>query len=143
MLHDLRFSVGVIRDIDEIFELGHVDFLVLTGDEHGSHTEQLILAPWHRLCLTVAVNQVDRDVESLGQQLKLKMYLDQPGDENSAHAVRQVRLALARAVSTRGQLQLGRVHVIGAAGGHIRNFLDVVEADKISPGHVGRPAEVI
>ena len=49
-LKDLLLRVRVIRDEHEVFEIGHVDLLVLGRNEEGRHGDQLQPCPLN-LCL--------------------------------------------------------------------------------------------
>ena len=114
----LFFRVGVVRDVDEIVHLWHVDLFILASDEHGADAQQLVLAPRDALLLAISINQVYCDVKRLGLKLILQVHLNEPRHENSPHSIRQIRLVLTSAGRSGLKGGLGAHHVIRAIMSH-------------------------
>eukprot|EP00962_Isochrysis_galbana_P021243 scaffold6279_cov228-Isochrysis_galbana.AAC.9 len=84
-LEDLVARVRVIGDIDEIFDSGRREILVLGCHEHTAHPDQLELAPHDRHVREEAVDVIHA-------QLVLLPHLHEPVDEDAPHAAVDVVL---------------------------------------------------
>mmetsp|Transcript_12893 Transcript_12893/g.33015 ORF Transcript_12893/g.33015 Transcript_12893/m.33015 type:complete len:205 (+) Transcript_12893:448-1062(+) len=91
-LEDLLACVCLVRNVDEVAALGGVDLLILRGDEHGSHSNELQVAALDLLLLQIAVDQVGREVERLRHELEFQVHLDEPVNQYGAHLLVDVVL---------------------------------------------------
>ena len=64
---------------------GGEDLLVLGGDEHGGHADQLELDQRDDPGGQEPVDDVDGDPERLGQHVVSQVYLEQPVDQGRSH----------------------------------------------------------
>jgi hypothetical protein len=87
-------GVGAVANVHQVTELRRVDLLVLGRDQETGNTDQLQLGTRDLLELEVAINEVDRQVQSLRHELELQVDLNQPVDEDRTHTLVDVRLPL-------------------------------------------------
>ena len=71
---------GVTGHVREVAHDRRINFLELGGDEHGSDAQHLELIDPQDLQAEVAVDDVDRDEESFGEQVELHLDDQQPVD---------------------------------------------------------------
>lgn len=94
LLHpqNLFLRVRVVRDVDELAEVGRVNFLVLGRDEHAGRTDQLQLGPLDAHDAEKAIDVVDGQVDGLVLEFVFLADLYEPVDEDGTHCERDVRL---------------------------------------------------
>lgn len=91
---DLIASVGLVRDVHEVTDLGSVNLFILGGNEHRGAAHELELGARDGAALEEAVDDVDGEVQRLGAELKLEVHLDEPVNEDLTHLGVDVRLLL-------------------------------------------------
>jgi hypothetical protein len=103
--------VGTVTDIDKIAQLRRVDLFVLGCDEQAGNPNQLKFRPGDLRTLEVTINEIDRQVERLRDELELQVDFHQPVDQDRTHLLVDVRL---------------RLHVHGSDGRNRFAFAEVV-----------------
>lgn len=91
-LEDLFLRVGVVRNKNEVSELGDVYLLILGCQEQRGHSDKLEPCS-HDLCLfQVAIDYVYGKKQRLWLQLEAQVHLDDPIYENAPHLLIDVDL---------------------------------------------------
>jgi hypothetical protein len=121
LLHvkDLVAGVGTVADVDQIAQFRWVNLLVLGGNEEARDANELQLVTLNLLDRQVTVDEIDREVEGLRNELEFEMDLNQPVNEDGTHALIDVRLIL---------------HVNGAGRGDILLATEVIVLQEESGG---------
>jgi len=128
-----RRRASTVRDnwkrtanVDEVAELRRVDFFVLASNQQRGDSDELEFGAGDDLLFQVAVDEVDGEVEGFRDELELGVDLDQPVDENGAHALVDVGLVVHVDGTDRGGgflVAVVLVHVNDVLGGAERVFL--------------------
>lgn len=93
-LQDFVLGVAVVDHVDDLLDRRAVDLFVFGGKEDGSCTDELKLAEGNNLARQEAINVVDCEEESLGQQSEAVVYLDKPVHEHGTHRPLALRLEI-------------------------------------------------
>lgn len=143
-LEDLLFhfenvllGVSLITDVDEVAEFRRVDLFVLGSNQKTSDTDQLKARTGDLFLLKETVNKVDGQVERFRHELEFQMDLDEPVDQDGAHAFVDVRLVFHVKRADRGEdflLARVNVHIVNIRGGAERvvtvTFVNVVRSTR-------------
>lgn len=86
LLSQLILRVGIISDCDEVLQLGRVDFLVLAGDQHCSHTHELQLAQADIAHHHYAIENIYGDKQRLRLEVERVAHGLEPVNQDSAVA---------------------------------------------------------
>lgn len=105
-LQDLLDSEASIDHVHDLLNRRTVNLLVLGRHENGCGTDELELAKRDNLDRQEAVNAVDSQEESLGQEVEPRVNLDKPVHQDGSHRPHYVRLDV-HVVRVRGQGGLG------------------------------------
>lgn len=113
LLHgqDLRPGVSIVCQVDEVLDCGRVDFFILGRDEKCGHANELDFGLQHVEDGEVAVDEVDCQVKSLGQQLELGMDANDPVHQDGPDVLVDVALVTHVEAIRLGEL-LGQLHVL-------------------------------
>mmetsp|Transcript_10360 Transcript_10360/g.26839 ORF Transcript_10360/g.26839 Transcript_10360/m.26839 type:complete len:281 (-) Transcript_10360:11-853(-) len=85
-LDDIVRGEGVVRDMRELSDLRHIDFLELGCNEHARHTDQLKLLAHDHSAGEVAVGKVLSQEQGLGLELEVaEVHLHKPIQQDPAH----------------------------------------------------------
>jgi len=124
-LQNLSARVGAIGDVHKISNFREVDLLVLGGEEHAGHADELQSLSGDDFALQKSVDEIDRQIQGLGHQLEFEMYLDEPIDEDRSHLGVDVRLfghvAGGRAVESLDAAKVGH-DIVDVLGDGLRIF---------------------
>lgn len=69
---------SILADVDEVFNSGRVNFLILRSDQKSRNAQQLNVLFRQRVDREEAINQIDGDEESFGQQFELHVNVQDP-----------------------------------------------------------------
>merc|ERR1719336_1116170 len=93
-VEDLPLGIRVVSDVRELVRFGWVNLLELGRDVQGDHAQQLELLPRNWLDRQVAVDDVHGEEERFPPQVVLHVHLHQPIDQDGAHLVIDIGLAV-------------------------------------------------
>lgn len=92
--NEILGGIGIVGDLDEVFQLGGVDLFVLAGNEKGSDSDQLELGAVYGGFGEVSVGQVLTQVEGFFSKLEFGVDVDEPVEEDCSKSFADVRLVL-------------------------------------------------
>lgn len=101
LVKNLLFAVSVVRDVNEVFHNGSVDFFVFASYQHRCHSDQLQVLSGDFFFFEISVDQVDGQVQCLRDQLELVVHVHQPVHQDRAHFLVDVLLGLGHVVTSR------------------------------------------
>ena len=91
---DFLFRVRVVCNIHKVGNDGRVDLFVLGSYEHSGDTDQLQFVAVDRGRAQESVDQIHSKEESLLEQSKLQVHLNEPIDEDLTHRLIDVLLVV-------------------------------------------------
>ena len=77
-VNDLLLGIGIIRDVNVVFDQWRPDLFILTSNQHCADSDQLKCLLGDCDLLKVSVNEVDRQEQALNFELELIVHLDYP-----------------------------------------------------------------
>ena len=93
-LENLVSFVSIFGYKDKVLDGWRVDFFVFGRDKESCYTDQLDNVLLNFVYTEVTVNQVYGDVKGFGEELELAVDVDKPVDEDCAHVLIHMSLAL-------------------------------------------------
>lgn len=115
----LGAGVSAIANVNQVSQLWRIDLFILGSDQEGSDADKLELGSRDFALGEVSVNEVDGQVQRLGDKLEFQVDFYQPIDKDGSHAFVDVWLTFHVDWSHRRGSFLGAemvVHVLDVSG---------------------------
>jgi len=91
---NLFLSEAIVGDVAEVLNVRRENLLVLGGNEHRSHTDQLELIQHDDLVCQKPIDNVDGQEEGLREETEASVNLDEPIHKDTAHLPLEVDLVV-------------------------------------------------
>lgn len=126
----------ILAHLQELVQVRWVDLFVLRSDPEGRYTKQVQLILLNFLLAHVLIDDVDSNVESLGQKSELTVDINDPLNQKGSWSVFNFGLYLLEVFVIDHVLIFLPDHVLVDFLGELRDVLGVSEVELVREGHI-------